>query len=77
MKLKKYIKKLNKVVEENPNALEYEVVYSSDSEGNSFNSVGWGPTIGFYSGDEDFVPEDNFEEWDYEEDIKPNAICIN
>ena len=66
MKLKKYIKILNELVEKNPELLEAKVIYSIDDEGNAYNHVNFGPSTGHYD-DGDFDQES--------EDI--NAICIN
>lgn len=41
MKIKSYIKKLQKLAERYPNAV---LVAASDDEGNSFNEVNFGPT---------------------------------
>jgi hypothetical protein len=66
MKLKKYIKILNELVEKNPELLEAKVIYSIDDEGNNYNHVNFGPSPGHYD-DGDFDQESK--------DI--NAICIN
>lgn len=39
MKLKTYIDHLNKMVIENPNILNFELIYSHDDEGNEFQKV--------------------------------------
>jgi hypothetical protein len=72
MKLKDYIKKLQKLAEKYPNAT---VCYSSDSEGNSFESVVYNPGAGcFDKQDRRFDHEDTFEE---DDGLKVNAVCIN
>jgi len=43
MKLKEYIEMLKILAEENPAALEYELVTSKDDEGNGYNAVLYGP----------------------------------
>lgn len=43
MKLKAYLAELNKLVESNPEALEFEVVTSIDDEGNGYNIVNYEP----------------------------------
>lgn len=68
MKLKDYIKKLTDIAEANPKALEYDVVYSTDDEGNAFNEVYCGPTTGYFDGCE-FYNQDS--------DQDDNAICLN
>jgi hypothetical protein len=79
MTIEKYIDALNNIIKNNPEAKNYKLICSSDPEGNSFNPVNWGPTVGFYSEGGDFTPEEYFEEWqdDYEEPIKANSICVN
>lgn len=71
MKLKEYLEEINKLIKENPHILEYELVCSSDDEGNDFNPVYYGPTIGTY--DE--------HKWGYErftaDNPVTNAICLN
>jgi hypothetical protein len=63
MKIKKYIKLLEKLAAEHPNAT---VVYASDSEGNSFSDVVFEPSVGRYKDGE------------FDSDVvKPNAICLN
>ncbi len=74
MKLKDYIKELQKLAKDNPNAI---VVYSSDSEGNSFGTVDFTPTAGLYNKlDETFYPEGNEGNVDEDED-NVKAICVN
>jgi hypothetical protein len=79
MKLEEYTNALNKMIKDNPEAKNYELIYSSDSEGNSFHPVEWLPTTGFYSEDGDFIPEDHFDEWqeDYDASLEINSICLN
>ena len=64
MKLKEYIKKLEKIAKKNPNAL---VITSSDDEGNDFHEVVFDPTLGNFK-DREFDPESG---------EKPNAVCLN
>lgn len=75
MTLKKYLKHLNKIVEKNPEALKYELIYSSDDEGNEFKAVSYKPSLGFLDGDLEFtsVKDEDFKELEEE----PNVICIN
>ena len=72
MKLKEYIENLNSLTKDTPGALEMEVVSSSDDEGNSFQKVGYGPSLGKFEGDYygDFTS-------DIEEGDVLNAVCIN
>ena len=74
MKLRGYIENLNKIIRENPRASELEVIYSIDSEGNSFHPVYFEPTEGHFE-DGEFLSKEQLEDWDrYAE---TNAICIN
>jgi hypothetical protein len=75
MKLKEYLEELNKLVEEKPNLLNLEIVYSVDDEGNVYKRVYYSPTVGFYTPN-DFIPENQFEVFEIEEG-NVNAICIN
>ena len=74
MLLKEFYNGLTELIEKNPKALEYEVILSTDDEGNVYNRIYYSPSIGiFYEEDSDFIPEDSIEE----EDIsKINSICI-
>lgn len=72
MTLKSYIEKLQSISELYPKAI---LVYSSDSEGNSFRKVGYEPTTGNFEG-RSFIPEGNFKD-DGNEDLKINAVCVN
>ena len=49
MKIKTYIKKLQDIAKNNPDAI---VIYSSDEEGNSFNEVLREPEVIYYNRDE-------------------------
>ena len=74
MKLKEYFERLQNMIDANPEILEYDVVYSSDSEGNDFNLVGYNPSIGLYD-EEDWV---KFQSYDTLDDgDTPNAVCVN
>lgn len=77
MKLKKYLKKLGKLIEENPEILELQVVTADDDEGNSYTEVCFAPSVGhFEQDDDDFTPLDQFEDFELELD-EVNAICLN
>lgn len=39
MKLRTFLAELNTLVKSNPEALDYNVIYSSDDEGNSYHNV--------------------------------------
>jgi ubiquitin-protein ligase len=71
MKLKEFITKLNKFVEENPEALGLQVITSKDDEGNGFNLVHYAPSKGYFE-DGEFTSEVYFED-----DYDTNAVCIN
>lgn len=71
MKLKVYLKKLNKLTQKNPEYLNLDVIYSIDDEGNGFNEVLESQIFNVL----------HFDKKDYYDQIKegkkPNAICIN
>lgn len=71
MKLKEYIKELQKIADEHP---DLEVVYATDDEGNSFGTVNNIPSLGHYEGgwQGEFcsIPAEDA-------DLKINAVCIN
>ena len=79
MKLKEYIENLNQLVKEHPEALEYQVIYSEDSEGNGYGNVYFGPTLGYWDDEDTFIPEDDFEieHVNYDEPLQSNVVCIN
>lgn len=82
MTLNKYVNELLQFIKDNPEGAEWNVITSSDDEGNDFNIVSWGPTAGhyedreFYSGD-DLIERNEDLADDGEELIKINAVCIN
>lgn len=45
MKLKEYIRELNKLVIEYPEAYELPVIYSEDDEGNNYHHVIYSPAM--------------------------------
>jgi hypothetical protein len=67
MKFKQYVQSLNKLLEENPEAADFDVVTSRDDEGNGFNLVAFPPSIGAYD-----AHENGFTEY-----VQPNAVCVN
>jgi hypothetical protein len=75
MTLKEYFEQLQEFINENPDALELEVITSVDDEGNGFNQVNYGPSKGNYDGDS-FTSEDMFDDWGIGED-GINAVCLN
>jgi len=72
MKLSEYIIHLNTLVNKNPEILNYDVVYSSDDEGNYFGMVHYPPHIGEYNHDDPFASVQFNPESD-----EPNAVCVN
>ncbi len=79
MKLKEFIKNLHELVAQNQEALEFEVVYSRDDEGNGYQEVWCKPELAqFDAEDQEFVAESHYkEEPEYYEEYKPNSVCIN
>ena len=78
MKLKDWLKDLNSMIAVNPEILEYELIYSSDDEGNSFHKVISEPTlVQLEDVDKYYIELVGF---DGDETINTkdcNAICIN
>lgn len=74
MKLKEYLENLQELVKTNPETLEMDVVYSKDAEGNGFDKIYDGPSIGVYH-DREFIPLDS-EDYEYKK-TEIRAICIN
>jgi len=72
MKLKDYLAEMNKLIAEHPEALEFQVIYSSDEEGNEFNNNYNAPTIGRFNGT-DFMP--HFD--GIKGRFKSDAVCLN
>lgn len=69
MTLKTYITQLIALTDERPEVLDFDVVTSSDDEGNCYGLVYYAPSVGYFSS-QDFCPEYNGAE-------KPNAVCLN
>ena len=66
---------LQKFAEENPETLEFEVIYAEDDEGNGYGNIVYSPSKGVFNEGE-FFTENNLEEEDYQlSDM--NAVCIN
>jgi len=69
MKLQEFMDNLKALIQDNPDALNYEVVTSKDAAGNGYDVVTFNPSIGVYDiEDKDFNPIDL---------DSINAICIN
>jgi hypothetical protein len=45
MKLKDYIKALNNLKKKHPECLEFDIIQSSDDEGNSYQKANYGPNL--------------------------------
>lgn len=73
MKLSEYVKNLSDLMKDKPETADMVVVSAIDEEGNGFNTIGFGPTVGQYLDgefhDKDYDPEN--------EDYVENAVCIN
>lgn len=75
MTLREYIKRLKSFAAEYPEALDLEVVTSSDDEDNSYNPIVFHPSHGNLDG-QDFIPYTQFDDYDLDdEDV--NAVCVN
>jgi hypothetical protein len=74
MKVKEYLEKMNKLTKEHPEALEHEVVYAKDDEGNAFYPIVHNPTMGYYD-DYEFYDVDYMMET--KDERPPNAVCVN
>ena len=70
MKLTEYIKGLNELLAENPEAGELEVFTAIDDEGNGYNPVYYAPQIGVIDCGS-LIPIDDIE------DESPNAVVVN
>lgn len=81
MKLKEFLANINKLVAENPEVLDFDVIAAIDDEGNGFNRVNYPPSVGSFDGNEkefDSESQINNPENGYEVENYPiNAVCIN
>jgi len=80
MTLETFLENIQKMVQEKPELLEYEVITAIDDEGNGFNPVHWTPTVCQYNEDSREIRSEedyNEEKEDDDPDFKPNAICVN
>jgi len=75
MKLKEFIENLTEFVKKHPEALNMEIITSSDDEDNGYNFVYHEPSFGIYDDDE-FISFDNYEDYERTED-ETNVVCIN
>ena len=67
MKIQTYIKKLQDIAKNNPDAI---VIYSSDEEGNSFNEVLREPEVIYYNREEREINDIKYDGFVI-------AVCIN
>ena len=75
MKLKELLENLTQIVKENPEALEFDVIYCVDDEGNGYSTVNYTPTLGVYQNGE-FWSDCDLQDFNLEES-QINSICIN
>jgi hypothetical protein len=64
------------LAKKNPEALEMDVVNAKDEEGNGYDPVYYGPSIGHFK-DGDYCSKGDFESQELPEDTEINAVCIN
>ena len=72
MTLNEYIKQLQKLAKQYPDAV---LIYASDDEGNSFYTVNNSPTQMYFDEEENAAYNNEKDGWD-DEDLQI-AICIN
>lgn len=73
MKLKLYLEKLQELYETYG---DLELIYSSDDEGNEYNTVNYEPSLANYiASDRGVIHEDDLEE--FNESDYQKVICIN
>lgn len=68
MQLKEFLQHLNELVKKHPDAINFDVVYSSDEEGNNFKKVFYAPQLGLFDGETFGNSKD---------EKQNNSICIN
>lgn len=77
MTLKNYIKNLQKIIDDNPEYAELDVIYSKDDEGNGYQHVTYEPCIGInQDGGAYNVEFEGYDEDEHELD-EINCVCIN
>ena len=76
MNFKEYVESLQKLLKEKPETANLEVIAAADDEGNDFNRVGYGPTLGNFDNGREFHPEESYEDYELHAS-DTNAICIN
>ena len=76
MKLKEFTENLNKILNENPEYADLEVITATDDEGNGYNGVYYSPIVGDWTEDDEFIARRNKEDFDaHGYEIK--VICVN
>lgn len=78
MTLREYIEHLNNIVNQNPRALDFTVVYGKDDGGDEYKPLLYAPTVGLYDSEAyyNFITMAIFKD----HKIKPeqaNAVCVN
>lgn len=74
MTLKNYMKHLVTLLEENPEAADFQVVTAKDDEGNGYDRVHFTPGLGVY--DDEFGEFSPLDPEDEEQEA-PNAVLLN
>ena len=75
MKLKEYLEKLQELYETYG---DLELIYSSDDEGNNYDTVKYLPVIvNFKICDKEIVTDEDIVEYEYDETDYSKVICIN
>ena len=74
MTVRNYINTLVEMVKKNPEIEHYEVIYSADDEGNTFQKVNFTPTVMIADGlDNAYVEVESI----MNVDNNANVLCIN
>lgn len=73
MLLKEWLKSLENMIKRDPNLLDYEIITASDDEGNDFNAVVYTPSIGIWTEEDEYIPEDQIDE----DQKGGKVICLN
>lgn len=69
MKLNELIGNLKQIKKDYGNL---EVIYAKDSEGNGFQHISFGPSVGNFD-DGEFIQEEDLKEYG----LKVNVVCVN
>lgn len=77
MKLEQYIDTLQQLVDKNPAAKDYTVIFSIDDEGNAFKEVHFEPSIGVFEEEDSEFTDLDSEDFENYEPTDVNAVCIN